>query len=342
MKKGGMIGIGVSIFFACTLIGCSYMEQNMKIEKSPDYVFTYAENQAEEYPSTKAAYLFSDLVFEQSEGRIKINVYAGGVLGDEISIIDQLQYGGVDFARVSIMTMGEFVPKMNILQLPYLYEDMEHKWNVLNGEIGQEFMDCLVEYDLISLSWYDAGTRNFYTSQKIVTLEDLRGKRLRVAKSAFMEMVVSSLGAIPVRMDYSDIYSALEQGKIDGAENNWPSYEATEHYKVARYMLENGHNQIPELQLASRVTWNKLSEEDKILIRECAMVSSEYEQELWKAYEKESRDRAEAAGVETVELSDEELARFREAVQPVYEEFGAEYVELIERIIEVGKNTIGE
>jgi len=337
MKKRHTVIIGLSIFFACTLIGCKYMEQSTKVEKSPEYVFTYAENQAEEYPTTQAAYLFSDLVFERSEGRIKINVYADGRLGDELSIIDQLQYGGVDFARVSIMTMGEFVPKMNILQLPYLYQDKEHMWKVLNGDIGKEFMDCLMEYDLISLSWYDAGTRHFYTSQKIDTLEDLQGKRIRVAKSAFMERVVYSLGAIPVRMDYADIYSALEQGKIDGAENNWSSYEATEHYKVASYMLLNGHNRIPELQLASQVTWNKLSEEDKQLIRECARESSEYEQELWEEHEKEARSKAEAVGVKTVELSDEELQRFREAVQPVYEEFGIEYRELIEKIIEVGR-----
>lgn len=337
MKKSKAIIGGLFIVTMISLVGYNYVKRNIKMERAPEYVFTYAENQAEGYPTTEAAYLFSDLVFERSQGRIKINVHSGGALGDEVSVIEQLQYGGLDFARASIMTMGEFIPQINVLQLPYLYNDSEHMWKVLNGEIGQEFMDNMEGHGLTALSWYDAGTRNFYTRQKVEHLEDLQGKRIRVAKSEFMKALVSALGATPVAMDYSEIYSALELGEIDGAENNLPSYVSTDHYKVAGYMILDEHNQIPELQLVSQITWNKLSKEDQEIIKKCAKDSSVYEQKLWEEHVKTSREKAVKAGVVITELKPEEKQRFREAAMPIYEELASEYQELIERIIAAGE-----
>lgn len=337
MKK---IKILIGIVLVLTLIGQAgyrYLKEARKTDTVPKYVFTYAENQAEGYPTTEAAFLFSDLVYQKSGGRIKINVYSGGALGDEVSVIEQLQYGGLDFARASIMTMGEFIPKINVLQLPYLYRDSKHMWEVLNGEIGEEFMTSMQEHGLIALSWYDAGTRNFYTRQKVTNLEDLKGLKIRVAKSEFMKALVSSLGATPVAMDYSEIYSALELGEIDGAENNWPSYETTEHYKVAGYMIIDEHNQIPELQLISEITWNKLSKEDQQIIKACAEESSEYEQKLWAEHVKSSRDKAMKAGVVVTQLKEEEKQRFREAAMPVYDLLSPEYKDLIQRIMQEGK-----
>lgn len=334
MKKKKILISSLLILIVLGQVGYGYVKKNMKKETVPEYVFTYAENQAEGYPTTEAAYLFSDLVYERSQGRIKINVHSSGALGDEVSVIEQLQYGGLDFARASIMTMGEFIPKINVLQLPYLYNDSKHMWKVLNGEIGQEFMDSLEDHGLTALSWYDAGIRNFYTRQKVESLEDLKGLKIRVAKSEFMKELVSNLGATPVAMDYSEIYSALELGDIDGAENNWPSYESTDHYKVAGYMILDEHNQIPELQLVSQITWNKLSKEDQDIIKECAMDSSIYEQKLWEEHVKTSREKAVKAGVVVTELKGEEKQRFKEAAMPVYKLLASEYEDLIQRIIE--------
>ncbi|MBA4687857.1 MAG: TRAP transporter substrate-binding protein [Candidatus Galacturonibacter soehngenii] len=334
MKKSKILIGGLLIFVILGQVGYGYIKKNMKKEAVPEYVFTYAENQAEGYPTTEAAYLFSELVYERSQGRIKINVHSSGFLGDEVSVIEQLQYGGLDFARASIMTMGEFIPKINVLQLPYLYNDSNHMWKVLNGEIGQEFMDSLKDHGLTALSWYDAGMRNFYTRQKVENLEDLKGLKIRVAKSEFMKELVSSLGATPVAMDYSEIYSSLELGEIDGAENNWPSYVSTDHYKVAGYMILDEHNQIPELQLVSQITWNKLSKEDQAIIKECALDSAIYEQKLWEEHVKTSRERAVKAGVIVTELKKEEKQRFREAAMPVYKLLTPEYQDLIQRIRE--------
>ncbi|WP_099466731.1 TRAP transporter substrate-binding protein [Konateibacter massiliensis] len=336
MKKNSFV-IGLLALAVLMQAGCDYVGGDAKAEGVPEYVFTYAENQAEGYPTTEAAHYFSDLVYERSGGRIKIDVHSAGSLGDEVAIIEQLQYGGLDFARASIMTMGEFIPKINVLQLPYLYNDSDHMWDVLEGDIGQEFMESMEEHSLIALSWYDAGTRDFYTTQKITNLEELKGKRIRVAKSEFMEKMVAALGATPVAMDYSEVYSALELGQIDGAENNWPSYEFTEHYKVAKYMLLDEHNRIPELQLISQITWNKLSEEDRKIIKDCAEASSVYEQQLWKEQVEASKKKAVEQGTVVTTLTSQERQRFREAVIPIYEELSPEYGELIKRIIAAEK-----
>ncbi len=331
--KSKIAGIAGLILVIVAMCGCDYLGKNGK-EQVPEYVFTYAENQAEGYPTTVAAYRFAELVNQRSKGRIKINVFPGGELGDEVSVVEQLQYGGIDFARASIMTMGDLVPEMNILQLPYLYRGAEHMWAVLDGEIGQEFSLCLDNYGLTSLSWYDAGERNFYMTQEVSGLDDLKGKHIRVAKSKLMSSLITALGGIPIQMDYGEIYSALELGEIDGAENNWPSYESTDHYKVAPYMMMDGHNRIPELQMVSSITWKKLSAEDREMIRQCAQESSQYQQELWKQQEKDSRQKATNEGVMAIELSETEKQRFQDAVASIYEMYGEGYEELIQRIKE--------
>lgn len=321
----------LTVFSIGILSGCHYQKNN-KEEVIPEYVFTYAENQPEGYPTTLGAYRFAELVNERTQGRIRINVHSGGVLGDELAVIEQLQYGGIDFARVSVMTMGEVDPKLNILQLPYLYQDSAHMWRALDGEIGQEFMSSLETYQLHGLSWYDAGARHFYTTEPVGRLEDLNGKRIRVAESELMKALIHALGAVPVPMAYSDVFSALETGEIDGAENNWPSYTFTEHHKVAKYMVLDGHSRIPELQLASQATWNKLSKQDQVTIKACALESALYERQLWAEQEEASRKKAEQSGVVTTQLSDAETRHFCDAVTELYEQYGGEYQELIKRI----------
>lgn len=320
------------------LMGCGYKTERTKEEVIPEYVFTYAENQPEGYPTTLAAYRFADLVYERTGGRIKIRVHSGGVLGDEISVIEQLQFGGIDFARASIMTMGEVEPKINVLQLPYLYQDADHMWKVLEGEIGEEFKAGLEPHGLMALSWYDAGARHFYTTEPVTCLEDLAGKKIRVAEAGLMKSLIAALGGIPVPMAYSDVFSALETGVINGAENNWSSYTFTDHYKVARYMVLDGHNRIPELQLASGATWSKLDPSDRAILQDCALESARYERRLWKDQEKKSRQTAEQSGVTATELSPAEMQRFREAVMPLYEQYGGEYRELIDKIIAAGSS----
>lgn len=304
----------------------------------PEFVLTYAENQAEDYPTTQGAYKFAELVEERTGGKIEIQVNAGGILGDEKTVIEQMQFGGVDFARVSLSPLAEFVPKLNVLQLPYLYTGPEHMWKVLEGEIGDDFLNSFGESNLLPLSWYDAGARNFYNSLgPIERLEDIRGMRIRVQESELMVDTIEALGASPTPMVFGDVYSNLQTGKVDGAENNWPSYESTRHYEVARYYTIDEHTRVPELQLVSQSTWGKLSPEYQEIIRACAQESAVYERQLWQEREKVSEEKMRSAGCVITELSPEEKARFREAVSPMYEKYCSEYMDIIDRIVAAGK-----
>ncbi|MBR3574680.1 MAG: TRAP transporter substrate-binding protein [Lachnospiraceae bacterium] len=306
-------------------------------EPVPEYVFTYAENQSDSFPTSLGAYYFAELVGERSGGRIKILVYTNGELGREADIIRQMKYGGVDFARLSLSQVAEVYPDLNILQMPYLYNDADHMWRVLDGPIGDMFLAKMEDLDMVGLSWYDAGARSFYVSGDAVSSpEDMRGLRIRVQQSELMEDMVECLGAEPVPISYEEVYSALELGTIDGAENNWPSYEDMGHYKVADTYIVDEHTRVPEMQLCSENTWNMLSEEDREMIMQCAAESAIYERVLWQEREESSRDRCLECGVRVLEITPEEKDRFREAMAPVYEKYCKDDKDLLEEIIRMG------
>jgi tripartite ATP-independent transporter DctP family solute receptor len=306
-------------------------------EPVPEYVFTYAENQSDSFPTSLGAYYFADLVNERSDGRIRIMVYTNGELGREADVIRQMKYGGVDFTRVSLSQVAEVYPDLNILQMPYLYNDADHMWRVLDGRIGDMFLERMEDLDMVGLSWYDAGARSFYvTGEGVSSPEDMQGLRIRVQQSELMEDMVECLGAEPVPISYEEVYSALELGTIDGAENNWPSYEDMGHYKVADTYIVDEHTRVPEMQLCSENTWNMLSEEDREIIKQCAMESAIYERVLWQEREKSSRERCVNAGVTIIEISADEKNAFREAMAPVYEKYCKDNKELLEEIINMG------
>ena len=320
---------------ACTAlgaVGCSKTEEY----NGPELILRYAENQPEDYPTTQAALAFADLVAERTEGRVKVVVYSGGELGAEQSVIEQMQYGGIDFARVSLSQLAEYQPALSVLQLPFLYTDAPQMWRVLDGEIGDEFLSGLGAMDLVGLSWFDAGVRSFYTREKVETLADLAGLTLRVQESDMMSEMITDLGAEPVQVVYSQVYAALRNGQIDGAENNWPSYDAMGHYEVAPYFLQDEHTRVPEIQLASTAAIEKLEALDPSypeVLRTCARESARTERRLWAEREARSEKELREWGVEVTTLPDAEKQKFRAAVQPLYDRF-ADQAELLERIKE--------
>lgn len=304
----------------------------------PEFVLTYAENQPEDYPTTQGAKYFAELVEERTGGAIRIIVHAEAELGTEAEVIQQLKYGGIDFARVSLSQLSEYIPEMNVLQMPYLYRDSAHMWSVLDGEIGEDFIEIVSGHELIGLSWYDAGARSFYNSVKPITcLEDIQGMRIRVQESEVMADMIEALGASSWKIAYGDVYSSLERGVVDGAENNWPSYVSMQHHEVAWYWTTDEHTRVPEMQLCSEHTWSKLSEEQQQIILECAKESALYERELWTEREEASRQEAIESGVQIVELSPEEKQRFQEAMMGVYEKYCGDYMDVIDEIIAEGK-----
>ena len=218
-------------------------QETTKAASKDTIVLRLAETQTETYPATMGAIEFARLVEERTEGRIKIEVFTGGQLGgDEQAILEQVQFGAIDFTRVNFAPMTEFAPILNLLQMPYLFTDADHMHKVIDSEIGKELLDSVEAGNFIGLALYDAGTRNFYNSVRpIKTVEDMKGLKIRTTQSQLIVDMVEALGASATPMAFGEVYSSLQTGVIDGAENNWVSYDQNSHYEVAKYISLDGH-----------------------------------------------------------------------------------------------------
>lgn len=285
------------------------------------------------YPTVMGDREFARLVEEGTEGRVVVEVYPGGQLGDEKTVIEQVQFGAIDLTRTSISPLTEFQKKLSVLMLPYLYENKEHMFKVLDGPIGDEFLNNLAEVNMLGLCWYDSGARSFYNSKKeIKTPEDLKGLKIRVQKSEIMLDLVKALGGSPTPMAFSEVYSALQTGVIDGAENNWPSYLSTSHYEVAKYYTVDEHTRVPEMILMSKMTFDKIPAEDQKIVREAAKKAALFEREAWAKNIKDAEAKIVENGNIITRLDSKDA--FQKSVMPLYDKYGAEYKELIQQIID--------
>lgn len=318
------------ILLLAMLCGCAYSPASVQRTK---LILRYADNQPKNYPTTMAAQYFADLVEERTDGEIRIRVYCDGELGGEVSTMEQLCFGGIDMARLSTGTLTEHNEELALLTMPYLYKDADHMWRVLDGDIGDRLLQSVD--GLVGMSWYDAGARSFYSVTPILSLEDLRGKRIRVQESEAMSQMVALLGAEPVPMAYDQVYAALYVGKVDGAENNLPSFASMGHSTVARYFLHDEHSRLPEMQVMSAACAEKIREVDEAypdIVLACARESALYERRLWLEQMANSRAAATRQGVTITELTAEELQKFRDAVQPMYDALPREKKELVNQI----------
>jgi len=293
--------------------------------------FRLAEIHPPDHPTARADHEFARLVKEKTQGRIIIKVYDSQKLGTEKEVIEQIQFGGIDFARLSTSTIAEIAPQLNVLQLPYIYRDSEHMWNVLHSHIGDYFLESIKEQKLIGFTWFDGGARNFYNNvREVKTLSDLQGLKLRVMESQLMVDMMSALGATAIAMPYGEVYSSLQRGQIDGAENNYPSYDVSKHYEISKFYTIDEHLRIPELLIASEKIADRLSKEDLEIIRQCADETQAYQRDLWEKQEKESEEIIRSAGVIITPINNRE--EFAEAMIPLYEQYAKEYLDILEEI----------
>lgn len=307
-----------------------------KQKKVPEYVLSYADNQTGNYPTVQAARRFAEQVNKETDGRIEIRVYPNAELGDEVSTVQQLTFGGIDFCRCSLSNLSDYSEEAIVLQMPYLYADQEHMWRVLDGDIGAQVKQSFQGSGMVALTWFDAGVRNFYTADTAVrALEDMKGLKIRVQQANLVEDMVEALGAEAVPIVYEAVKDALQTGEIDGAENNWASYEAMQHDEIARYYTVDEHMRVPELMLVSSATWALLSPEDQATIQRCADAAGLYERELWTARETSAREKCLRDGTVEIVLSEREKKRFRDAVSPLYKKYCGDYAELVEKINEI-------
>ncbi len=295
------------------------------------------------YPTTLADLEFARLVKEKTNGRIEIEVYYGGTLyGSEPEAIEAMIMGELGFARVSSAPVADFVPELNAIQLPYLYKSSEHMWAVLNGRVGQDMLNKVQASGsgLIGLCWYDAGSRCFYLTKSAKTPKDLAGLKIRVMDNKMMCRMIELLGATPVTgIGSNDIYASIMSGVIDGAENNWPTYHTKGDYKAAKYYILDHHTRVPEILLASELALKKagVTAKELEIIKECAKSTQEFEIAEWKKMEKNSEAAVRADGTIVVELTPAEQQLFRDAMAPLYEEFGKPYKDVIDAINSIGR-----
>ncbi|WP_121062515.1 TRAP transporter substrate-binding protein [Chachezhania antarctica] len=274
----------------------------------------------EDYPNSIALETFAAEVAEKTDGRIEPQVYHNAVLGAQPDAIEQVRNGGLDFANFNMGPMGQIVPATNVLSLPFIFQDVDQMHKVMDGEIGERFSDALAEEGLVALSWFDSGSRSFYTTSKAIqTPDDVKGMKFRVMNNDLYVDMVDQLGGNATPMAYGEVYQSLKTGVIDGAENNYPSYDSSNHFEVAPYYSITNHLIIPECLCVSVDTWESLSEEDQAIVKEAAVAAAKEQRALWAEREKASRAKVEAAGSQINEVQDPKA--FQDKMGPVYEKF---------------------
>lgn len=270
------------------------------------------------YPTVAAVEHMGELLQERSDGRICIEVFPSAQLGEERDTIDQTKFGVIDLNRVSMGPFNNLIEETKVVSLPFIFRGTDHMHRVMDGPIGDEILAAFEPHGFVGLAYYDGGSRSFYNSQRpIRTVADLEGMKIRVMQSDVFVDMMTALGANATPMPFGEVYSSLQTGVIDGAENNWPSFESTGHYEVAGYYSLNEHLIVPEVLVMSKISWDRLSAEDQELVRQAAKDSIPVNRELWAAREAESEAKVRAAGVEIVD--DVDKTPFIEAMAPVYQ-----------------------
>jgi tripartite ATP-independent transporter DctP family solute receptor len=285
------------------------------------------------YPTVAAVQEMGRVLEEKTGGRLCVEVFHSAQLGEEKDTIEQTRFGVIDLNRISMAPFNGLIPETAIMSLPYLFRDVDHLHAVLDSEIGQEVLDLFEAHDLIALAYYDPGARSFYNRVKpIKSIDDMKGMKFRVIQSDVFVDMVAALGANATPMPYGEVYSGIETGVIDGAETNFPSYESSGHYEVAKYYTLDEHMMVPEVLVMSKASWDKLTPEDQELVRQAAKDSVPFNREKWAEREAASEETVRAAGVEIVEGIDKEP--FVAAMGPVYEKYAStpELESLVERI----------
>lgn len=272
------------------------------------------------YPNTVAMDKFAELVAEKTGGEITIQNFHAGVLGSQPDAIEQVRIGAIEVGNFNLGPIGPIAPAANVVSLPFVFKSVEHMHRALDGAAGDKINAGMADAGLIGLAWYDAGARSFYNRDKPITKPaDVAGMKIRVMNNDLYSGMVKELGGNPSPMAFAEVYQALKTGVVDGAENNWPSYESTGHFEVAGYYSLSQHLIIPECVCINASVWEGLSDDMKAAVKEAAVESAQLQRELWAAREKSSREKVMAAGVKFNEIADK--SPFQSAMKPVYDNY---------------------
>lgn len=321
---------GFSVVFSLILLlgACN------KVKKAKEIKLAHGLNV--DHPVHKAMEFMAERIDEKSGGELKIKVYPSQQLGTERECLELLQIGSLGMTKVSAAVLENFTPSIRVFSLPYLFRNDEHYLKVLRGEIGRELLLQSQEFWLRGLTYYDSGKRSFYTKDRPIRKPgDLQGLKIRVQESVMAIELIQTLGGSPTPISWGELYTALQQGVVDGAENNSPSFFSSRHYEVCNFYSIDQHTAIPDLLLISTIWWNKLSSQEQQWLQEAADESSVYQFKIWKEAEKEAMKAVKEAGVEIIYPEKEPFIEKVESLYQSYKNQDPELYELARRIQEV-------
>ena len=277
---------------------------------------------AADYPNGIGMDAFTRMVAERTSNRIRMRTFHSAQLGQQDEAIQQMRLGTIDFANFNLSPFNNLAPTTNVVTLPFLFRDVAHMQRAIDGPAGEAIAQDLERIGIVALSWYDAGARSLYTTRPVRTPADLRGMKIRVQTSDLWIDLMRALGANPTPLPFGEVFTSLQSGVIDGAENNWPSYESTRHFEVARYYSTTEHSNVPEVLAVSAQRWRRLNEQERAILRDAARESAAIQRRAWAERERVSRERVVAAGVTVVEIQDR--APWAALMEPVYAKYAAD------------------
>jgi tripartite ATP-independent transporter DctP family solute receptor len=284
------------------------------------------------YPTVEAIVRMGKKLEAQTNGRLSIQMYPSMQLGGEKEMIEQAQVGALQIARISVGPMGPIVDELNVFNLPFVFKDEAQMRKVIDGPIGKEMLDKITsspQSRLVALGWMDAGTRNVYAKIPVKKPADLKGQKIRMMGNPIFVDTMNAMGGNGISMGFNELYSALQTGVVDGAENNPPTYYTQKHYEIDKVYNLTGHLIIPEIFVFSKRSWDTLSKEDQALIMKLSREAQLEQRELWDKMVGESVAKLKAAGVQFVEVDKD---AFYNATQPVRDKYGAKHAALLKRI----------
>ncbi len=325
-------------FLATTILAVASALASGPAAAQQKMVFKASDVHPAGYPTVVAVENMGKKLEKATDGRLSVAMYPSMQLGGEKEAIEQAQVGAIAIARVSVGALGPVVDDLNVFNLPYVFRNTTHMQHVIDGPIGQELLDKVTNSGkgLVGLCWMDAGARNFYNTKKpIKTMADLKGMKVRVMGNPMFVEMANSMGGNGVAMGYDQVFSALQTGVVDGAENNPPSFVFDNHYQVAKFYTIDEHLIVPEMVVFSKKSWDAMSKEDQELLVKFAKEAQLDERKLWEVYEQQAMDKAKAAGIQIVQVSDSDKKVFQDAVKPVWDKYGPKYAATVKRIQDV-------
>jgi len=277
------------------------------------------------HPVHKGIIFMGKRLEEISGGKMKLVIFPSGQMGDETRCIEQVQRGTLAMTKTSTAPMGNFVSLMKVFSLPYMFDDSDHFWRVLEGDIGQELLHRLSKLDsgkdsgFTGLGYFDTGSRNFYATYPIKSPSDMKGKKFRVMRDPVAMDLVESLGGSPTPIPWGELYTALKQGVVDGAENNPPSIVSSRHSEICKYLTLDAHSRIPDVVVVSNRVWNRLSQQERQWLTQAMREATDYQRELWKEETVKALENMKNDGVTILNV---DTSPYRQAVQPVIKKYG--------------------